>query len=466
MRAYRNLLLLGAAVLLAAGVGAYVWQRRLASEQAAQAAIRQEVVRRGTIAATVSATGFLEPRNHANLYFSTASILPIQDVNVVVGQTVQRGEVLACLDARDLELEVKRAEQALRAARLALAQLKAPPRPEDVTLAEANLSLAQAQLAVASQGNSPEAVQVAYLNLLAARSALNHTYKTMDIFLTQGDLGWLAKNILLQSQADQQVVDAKIADERFHAAQEPLPSGPTASAQAGVEQAGTMLEQLQEGARTEDLEIAQLQVDQAQSALEVARHNLAGALITAPFDGVVVAVNIQPGELTASGVPAIALADVGGFYMDVAVDEVDIAHVVLGQKVTVTLDALPDAPLTGQVERIALIAAENAGVVSYAVRVLLDPAQASVRSGMTATANIVVAEARDVVLVPNWAIRRDRETGLTYAGVLRNGVVEEVPVTLGLRSEAYSEVIGGIAENDVAAVDTTRERINLIGNGQ
>jgi HlyD family secretion protein len=149
------------------------------------------------------------------------------------------------------------------------------------------------------------------------------------------------------------------------------------------------------------------------------------------------------------------LADVNAFFLDVGVDEVDVARVAEGQAVTVTLDALPNALLTGKVEKIALLATNNAsGVVSYSVRVLLDPAE------------IAVAEARDVVLVPNWAIRRDRESGLTYVGILRNGVLGEVEVKLGLHNETYSEVTSGLAENDVVAVDTTREQIRLLGGGQ
>jgi HlyD family secretion protein len=349
-----------------------------------------------------------------------------------------------------------------------VAQLQAPPRPEDIALAEANLRVARAQVYAASQGNSPQAVEIARLNLLVAQNTLDRTHKQMDILVEEKkDLGWLAKNALLQPQADQQVLAAKTADEQYHAAQAAPGFGTAASALAAVEQAQVALDRLKSGPPLEDLKIAQLQVNQAQAALEVAQHNLATAQILAPFDGVVTAVNIRPGELTARAVPAIVLADVNTFLLDVAVDEVDVARVALGQAVTVTLDALPNAFLTGKVEKIAIIATNNAnGVVSYGVRVLLDPTQALVRGGMTATAEIVVAEARDVVLVPNWAIRRDREKGLIYVGRLRNGVLEEVEVRLGLHNETYSEVVSGLAENDVVAVDTTREQFRLVGGGQ
>jgi HlyD family secretion protein len=462
----RNLLLLGAAILLGAGVGAVYWQRRLAADQVAQAAIRQEVVGRGTIASTVSATGFLSPHAQVSLYFAAPALAPVAEINVVLGQAVREGEVLARLDSRELELAVAQAEHNLRAARLALAQLEAPPRAEDVALAEAALRLARAQVFAASQGNRPEAIEMARLNLLIAQNTLNQTYKAMDILVAQGDLGWQAKNTFLQPQADQQVMEAKIADERYHAAQAPPDPAEAVSASAAVEQAQVALDRLKNGPRPEDLEIARLQIDQAEAALEVARHDLAHAQITAPFDGVVAAVHIRPGELVLSALPAIVLADVSSLYLEVAVDEVDVARVIPGQPASVTLDALPEVRLSGRVEDIALVASNNAGVVTYAVRLLLDPAPARVRAGMTATAEITVAEARDVVRVPNWAVRRDPEGGLTYAGIMRNGRIEDVAVTLGLSDEAYSEVISGLLEGDVVAVDTTRNQFRLVDLGQ
>jgi HlyD family secretion protein len=100
------------------------------------------------------------------------------------------------------------------------------------------------------------------------------------------------------------------------------------------------------------------------------------------------------------------------------------------------------------------------------VRLALVESDAPLRGGMTATGAIVVAEARNVVLIPNWAIRRDRQTGEAFVGFLRNGVIEEVSVTLGLRDEAFSEIVSGVNVGDVIAVDTTREQFRLIGGGE
>jgi HlyD family secretion protein len=459
----RNLLILFVVLLLAGAGGAYYWQQRLAAERAAREAIRQEVVARGTIVSTVSATGSLATQAQVNLYFGVASPLPVEEVNVVVGQTVKKGDVLARLDASELELAVKQAEQSLKSAELALAQLQAPPRPEDIAVAEANLKLAKAQVYAASVGNSAEAVQIAYLNLLLAQNALDQTHRTMDDLVSRGRY---ADKKALETQEAQQVEAARVADLKYHEAQQPPNPNKAAAQMAGVEQAQAALDKLKNGPSADDVTIAELQVSQAKAALALAQNNLKDAQIVAPFDGVAAAVNLHVGEPAAGGAPAMTLADMSLFHLDVSVDEVDVARVAPGQPVTVTLDALPDSFFTGQVDRIAPTASVNAGVVSYAVRITLAATDAPVRAGMTATADIVVDEARGVVLVPNWAIRRDRDTGQAFVGLLKDGKIEDVPIELGLRNDQFSEAKSGVSEGDVAAVNTAREQINLFGGGQ
>jgi HlyD family secretion protein len=287
----------------------------------------------------------------------------------------------------------------------------------------------------------------------------------MDRLVEQGR--WAEKNAL-QAQADRQVEEARIAELRYHQAQGDPAYGPIAAAQAGVEQAEAALQRLLRGPSAEDVRIAELEVRQAQAALESARYNLAGAELIAPYAGFVAAVNLQVGDVVTSAVPAVVLADLSRYYLDVSVDEVDVALVEPSQTVSLTVDALPTMPLAAIVERVAPSSTVNeAGVVSYAVRLALDPGEAAeaLRGGMTATAAIIVDEVHDVIVVPNWAIRRDRDTGASYASVLRGGTVQEVPVELGLRDEAVSQVLAGLDVGDVVAVTTTPEQFDLFGAG-
>jgi len=447
-------------VLLGGAAGAYYYyQQQQAAERAAAAGnIRQVVIARGAIISTVNATGYLAAQDQTNLFFASGAPLAVVEVNAELGDTVTAGQVLARLDEADLQLAVVEAEQAVAVAKLRLAVLQAPARPENLAVAEANLKVARNQVYSASLGQTPEQIEIARLNLVLAQNALNQTYAAMDRLVEQGKF---AEKNALQAQADQQVEAAQIADLRYHQAQAAPGYGQAATALASVEQAEVALARLQQGPERADLDIAALQISQAEAALAIAQHNLDSAVITAPFAGVVAAVNLRLGE-PAGPLPAFVLADLSRFYLDVLVDEVDVATVHPGQAVTVTLDALPNLLLAATVEKIAPVAQVNAGVVSYPVRLVLAPGAGQLRGGLTATAAIVVSEVHDVVLVPNWAIRRDRDTGAAYVSLLRDGALVEVLVQLGVRDEDYSEVVSGVAAGEIAAVSDQRDTISIL----
>jgi HlyD family secretion protein len=458
----RYLILSLAAAAVAAG-GYLYWQSRTQPVAVTEAAsIRQEVVGRGDVVSTVSASGFLAAETQANLFFTAATRSPVTAVNVDFGQTVKKGDVLATFDTADLQLAVDQAEEAMTAAQVTLQQFQAPPRPEDLAVANANIKLAQSRVYLASEGVPTETVQLAYLNLLMARNAMDLTHQQMDQLVAQHKYG--DKNAM-QPLADQQVEDTKVANQRYQDLLRPPSAGRITSAQAGVDQANALLDKLNNAVRDQDIQVARLQIDQAQAALNLAKHNLANAQLVAPFDGVVGALNLKVGEPPPATVPAVVLIDNSRFHLDLAVGEADVAHIQPGQVVSVTLDALPDLELASTVDRIAPTSTVNQGVVSYLVRLLVAATTAPVRAGMTSTGVVIVAEARDVVLAPNWAIRRDAATGQAFAGVLKNGQVTEVPVVLGLANDTYSEIKSGLSAGDIVAVDTAHPQSNSQGSG-
>ena len=153
------------------------------------------------------------------------------------------------------------------------------------------------------------------------------------------------------------------------------------------------------------------------------------------------------------GGPAIQIADTGKYHLDVQVDELDVAGLAEGQTVTVEVDALPDQKLTGTVSNIAPAPAMSAtGGVSYKVRVNMDPSDALLRAGMSATANILANSRQNVLLIPNRAVQVERDSGLTYVERLIDGVPQKVELRLGLRAEQQSEVREGLAEGDLVII--------------
>jgi HlyD family secretion protein len=157
----------------------------------------------------------------------------------------------------------------------------------------------------------------------------------------------------------------------------------------------------------------------------------------------------------------LVLTDFSSYHIDVVVDEIDIGRVAVGQQVTVTLDALPGETLAGQIEQIAQTAQLDSGVVSYKVRVNLEPSDAPLRAGMTANVDIVTQRRQDVLLVPNRFITIDRLSGRTFVDRLVDQEIQPIEIQTGLRDETYSEVLAGLQEGDVVALvqQSSREQL-------
>jgi HlyD family secretion protein len=130
------------------------------------------------------------------------------------------------------------------------------------------------------------------------------------------------------------------------------------------------------------------------------------------------------------------------------------------------LDALSDTVLTGTIAEISPTSASAGGVVTYLVTInIVTDEGVTLRPGMSANASIVVQEVDDVLIVPNWAVRLDRETGDAYVlQKMADGAISEVVVETGLRNEQFSEVLSGLQAGDVVVVTSEREAFSFFGN--
>jgi multidrug efflux pump subunit AcrA (membrane-fusion protein) len=149
--------------------------------------------------------------------------------------------------------------------------------------------------------------------------------------------------------------EAKYRDAVSHPTESELKAAESAVAQA--ESALTRLDPAPEA-----LALAQAQVDQAQAALDLAQSAAQDAILVAPFDGTVAAIPVDVGQVVAPGTPVMTFGNLAKLEIETTdLAEADVIRVALGQPVKVTLDALPDQILTGQVTRIAPIANDHSG---------------------------------------------------------------------------------------------------------
>jgi len=398
-------------------------------------------VQRKQLVASISASGSVSPVAQVLLNFNTPGT--VQEVMVVEGQSVKKGDVLARLDSLELELAVRQAEQALIVQQSAYSQTVAP-RTQDVDAARAALVSAQAGLGALIR---PDPLQVAIARHQA--DVANETRYQVQLQwdkVKDAPVGGTGRD-LLQSQYAQAVLQAEIAELQYQIVARGGTDAQTAGARAQVAQAQASLDRLLGDERTRRLAEAQLR--QAELNLELAKTRLDRSTLVAPFDGTVSEVNVVAGQAAAGGLqPAIVLADLTSFHIDVGVDEIDVGRLTEGQAVQLSVDALPGVPVTGVVDRIAPTARENAGVVSYSVTIAVDPTDAPLRAGMSAIVEITTDVRESALVIPNRFIRIDRNTGRAYVEVKRGDQVEEVEIITGLRNDSESEVLQGLNEGD------------------
>lgn len=150
-------------------------------------------------------------------------------------------------------------------------------------------------------------------------------------------------------------------------------------------------------------------VKDAQAALASDETNLSKASIASPIDGVVLTRAVEPGYAVAATLQAVTLftlaEDLAQLRLDVNVDEADVGSVKKGQKAGFTVSAYPGRSYPARVARVAYGSTTTDNVVTYTTRLNVDNEDLSLRPGMTASATIVSTEKKDVLLVPNAALR-------------------------------------------------------------
>jgi HlyD family secretion protein len=232
-----------------------------------------------------------------------------------------------------------------------------------------------------------------------------------------------------------------------------------------VLQAKSELDRVKAGPTSAEVDQANIAVEQAQAQLDRTQSAYQQMTLVAPFDGVVSAVNVEPGALVAPGVAVVELTDISPLRLTVQVDEIDIGQVHAGVPATVQLDALPGVQLSAKLDDIALVGSNNNGVVSYDAHLTLEDSDPRARVGMTAEASFLVQESDRVLVIPNIYIRLDSKTNQAFVNVLNSeNKLHEVEVKLGLRGQDSSEVLSGLSEGDLIGIDLSGDRFALFGS--
>jgi HlyD family secretion protein len=375
---------------------------RNGSQQAS--AFQSEAAERGSIQATVGATGSVRAKQSAMLVWETTGI--VEKVNVEVGETVSKDDTLASLATSSLNQSVILAEADLASAQKALEDLL----NSDTARAQALRTL--------------DAAEESYEKAYDYRLSLNGKITITDTYLDRG----IPKVRTYKGYADAETIAD--ADEKL------------ALAEAQLNDARRNYERVQDGADPADVAAAEARVAAARSTLDMAR-------IVAPFNGTVTQANPAAGDQVSTGTAAFRVDDLSHLLVDVQVSEVDINSVVIDQDATLTFDAVlgRTEPYHGKVVKVSQAGDTVSGVVSFTVTVELTDPDEYVKPGMTAAVNIVVEEVKDVILIPNRAVRLVNNERVVY--LLVDGMPKSVNVKLGSTDGIDSALIeGDIKEGD------------------
>lgn len=210
--------------------------------------------------------------------------------------------------------------------------------------------------------------------------------------------------------------------------------------------------------------LAQGEIVQAQknlSASAISYRNIVSDAgkrkVTSPIDGTIIEVSIKNGDELGSSSnnasqSAVIVGDLSTLKAEIPVNEVDITKVAVGQKVSITLDALEGTEFTGEVEKIDSIGVATSGVVNYGVTVKFDKLDEKMKPTMSVSAVIAVSEKKDVLMVPSGAIKNSKNGD--YVEVLENGVPKKVTVTVGDTNDTSTEIVSGVSAGNVIITQT------------
>jgi HlyD family secretion protein len=392
---------------------------------------------RGSLTATVGATGTVHPDQTAMLSWQTTGT--VDQVYVQVGQMITAGQTFASLVQSSLPQTIILAQSDLITAQRQLDDLQKSKTVAEQALQNINISQqtvydAQHALVRFDQKAYKDDLDRAQKTVVDKKESLDQAQTNFDPYKD-----WDPSNATRKAY-EQRLTDAQIAyDEAVRKVnglelQHQSAQANLDAANAALADAQRAYDRVKDGPNPDDIKVLQTRIAAAQATLDMAN-------LTAPFAGTITEVDVKPGDQVSPASIAFRLDNLDRLLVDLQVSEVDINTIKVGQAVNLSFDAILDKQYEGVINQVAPVGTILQGVVEFDVTVELTDADANVKPGMTAAVNIVVDQITDTLLVPNRAVRVVNGQRVVY--ILSNNQLQEVNVTLGASSDSQSQVTDG-----------------------
>ncbi|MEA2063804.1 MAG: efflux RND transporter periplasmic adaptor subunit [Gemmatimonadota bacterium] len=357
------------------------------------------VVRRdftSTVFATVFATGVVRAQVGAEVLVGARTSGRVERLHTNIGDLVQKGDLIAELEKKELEATVAQRQAELSMARASLTSLERL-FPKEVEKAEADVAKWEATVVLARKD-------------LARKSDL------------------VEEDLAAESDLDQAREQLAVAGAELAAARKAL--------------------EVTTVAYEENIKLAHLGVESAGAALDNAKAQLGYTTITAPIPGVIASVATQEGETVAAGLNAptfVTIIDLNRLQVDAYVDEVDIGKIQPGQRASFSVEAFPARDFEGEVLAIYPKAVIQDNVVNYDVVIgITQPYEGLLRPEMTASVTIYLKNKVNVLALPVMAVLREGGRNVVYLPA--EGRPQRREIEVGWQDNMWIEVASGLEE--------------------
>jgi HlyD family secretion protein len=335
------------------------------------------VVERGDVVKTIGATGKLQAVVTVQVGSQVSG--RIAELFADFNSRVKKGQIIAKLDPSLLAAQLEQAKG---------------------NLANAQARLQTAENAVVSAQANVASVEANFAKTRVAKQDAQSAFRRMNELVSTG----------------------AVSDREVEAAQAAL-----AQAEAQLQQAQAQVEQSKAQLLSTKSQVneARAQVQQQKASVELATANLGYSIIRAPIDGVVIARNVDVGQTVAASLQAPTLFlianDLTAMQVLADIDEADVGQLGPDSRVTFTVDAFPQDVFHGAVSQIRLNPQTVQNVVTYTAVIDVHNPELKLKPGMTANVTAIVAESRDMLKVPNAALRFRPDPGVVRPQVSRTG---------------------------------------------
>ncbi len=419
-------------------------------------------VERGDIVESITASGTVDSSEIKNYSLQVSGIV----LNALKkGETFKSGQVLIAVDNRRNEILVSQAEKNLAVAENSLKIAK-------INYQQAlNANHVAIQLSESNTNLAEQSVQNAYKALedanILADASLNSAYEAIENAnnYLNGVKSTPVSTPALIAQAEGNVSSAEDAYEQA----EESARSQTDAANSAYEQAlanqsisywnninSTQAAQTQIKLTGSNIKQAEIQLELSNINLELTKLELDKNLISAPFDGIVLSSAFSDGEFASPGMTAVSVIS-SQFMIKADINETDIAKIIPGQKVEITLDAYPDESFEGEIAETSPISKNLAGIVSFEIKIKPDnSAQSYLKYGLSANVTIIISRIENVLYIPLLSVYE--EDGKKYVDVLiENNESKKVEITTGNYNYDYIEVKSGLSEGDEIIISKIEE---------